>query len=45
MKRVLVLGGVSYNTMIYVERFPQPEPQTVFSRRLHDTVGSTGTGV
>lgn len=44
MKRVLVLGGVSYNTMIYVDRFPQPEPQTVFSRRLHDTVGSTGSG-
>jgi sugar/nucleoside kinase (ribokinase family) len=44
MKRVLVLGGVSYNTMIYVDSFPQPEPQTVFSKRLHDTVGSTGSG-
>ena len=44
MKRVLVLGGVSYNTMIYVDSFPQPEPQTVFSKRLHDTVGSTGAG-
>ncbi len=44
MTRVLVLGGVSYNTMIYVDSFPQPEPQTVFSKRLHDTVGSTGSG-
>lgn len=44
MKRALVLGGVSYNTMIYVDSFPRPEPQTVFSKRLHDTVGSTGAG-
>jgi acarbose 7IV-phosphotransferase len=44
VKRVLVLGGVSYNTMIHVDRFPQPEPQTMFSRRVHDTVGSTGAG-
>jgi acarbose 7IV-phosphotransferase len=44
MARVLVLGGVSYNTMIYLDGFPQPEPQTVFSKRMHDTVGSTGSG-
>ncbi len=43
-KRVLVLGGISYNTMIYLDRLPAPESQTVFSRGLHETVGSSGAG-
>jgi len=43
-KFVLVLGGVSWNTMLYVDRFPQADPQTVFSKGLHETVGSTGSG-
>src|SRR6476620_5514379 len=41
---VLVLGGVSWNAMLYVDHFPQAEPQTVFSKGLHETVGSTGSG-
>jgi sugar/nucleoside kinase (ribokinase family) len=44
MSKVLVIGGVSYNTMIYVRDFPDPRPQTVFSRGFHETVGSTGAG-
>ncbi|MCP4423627.1 MAG: carbohydrate kinase family protein [Chloroflexi bacterium] len=44
MKNILVLGGVSYNTMIYLEQFPPPQPQTVFSQGFHETVGSTGAG-
>ena len=44
MKNILVLGGVSYNMMIYLGAFPQPEPQTVFSQGFHETVGSTGAG-
>lgn len=44
MKRVLVVGGVAYNTLIYLEHFPEPRSQTVFSRRYHETVGETGAG-
>lgn len=44
MTKVLVLGGVSFNTMIYLERLPPPEPGTVFSQGFHETVGSTGAG-
>ncbi|MBN1875773.1 MAG: carbohydrate kinase family protein [Anaerolineae bacterium] len=44
MTKVLVLGGVSINTMIYIDRFPNPQPQTVFSKGYHETLGSTGAG-
>lgn len=44
MSRVLVIGGVAYNTMIYLEHFPEPRSQTIFSRRYHETVGETGAG-
>ncbi len=30
--------------MIYVDRFPEPVPQTLFARRSHRTVGSSGAG-
>lgn len=44
MKRVLVLGGVSYNTMIYLNALPEPRSQTLYCRSFHETVGSTGSG-
>ena len=44
MKNVLVLGGVSYNMMVFLDDMPQPRPQTVYSRGFHETVGSTGAG-
>jgi sugar/nucleoside kinase (ribokinase family) len=44
MKKILVLGGVSFNMMIYLEQFPQPCAQTLFSQGYHETVGSTGAG-
>ncbi len=44
MKDVLVLSGVSYNTMSYLDECPQPVSQTVFSGDWHETIGSTGTG-
>ena len=39
-----VLGGVSWNTMVYVDIFPTPRPQTVFASRSRRTVGSSGAG-
>ncbi|MCP4359485.1 MAG: carbohydrate kinase family protein [Chloroflexi bacterium] len=44
MKNVLVIGGVSFNTLIYVDEFPKPQPHTTFSHHFHETVGSTGAG-
>lgn len=44
MTKALVLGGVSVNTIIYLDKFPKPEPQTAFSKGYHETIGSTGAG-
>jgi sugar/nucleoside kinase (ribokinase family) len=40
----LVLGGVAWNTMVYVDEFPPPVADTVFARGIHETVGSSGAG-
>jgi sugar/nucleoside kinase (ribokinase family) len=40
----LVLGGVAWNTMVYLDEFPSPHPQTVFARGSHQTIGSSGAG-
>ncbi|NNC74567.1 MAG: carbohydrate kinase family protein [Acidimicrobiia bacterium] len=42
--KALVLGGVAWNTMVYVEELPDPRPSTVFARSSHDTIGSSGAG-
>lgn len=44
MRKVLVLGGVSYNLMIYLERFPGARPGTIYAEGYHETIGSTGAG-
>jgi sugar/nucleoside kinase (ribokinase family) len=44
MTNVLVIGSVAYNTMIYLNRFPEPHPQTVFSKDYHETLGGTAAG-
>lgn len=44
MARVLVLGDVSYNTMVHLGEFPAPRPQTIFATRFHETVGESGAG-
>ncbi|MDJ0925202.1 MAG: PfkB family carbohydrate kinase [Acidimicrobiia bacterium] len=42
--RAVVLGGIAWNTMVYVDEFPEPKPGTFFSRGYHETVGSSGAG-
>jgi len=44
MTRALIVGGVAFNTMIQLDRFPEPRPQTVFSQGYHETIGETGAG-
>jgi acarbose 7IV-phosphotransferase len=44
MKRLGILGCASVDSIIYMENFPQPIPQTLIADRFHETVGSTGSG-
>ncbi len=44
MTSVAVIGGVSYNLMIYLNQLPEPRPGTIFSQGYHETVGETGAG-
>ena len=41
---VVVFGAASWNTMIRVEAFPDPEPGGIFAPGWHETVGSSGAG-
>jgi acarbose 7IV-phosphotransferase len=40
----LVLGGASWNTMIYLDQFPEPRPKTITTARHQFAAGSTGIG-
>jgi sugar/nucleoside kinase (ribokinase family) len=42
--RSVALGGVAWNTMVYLDAFPDPRPGTVFARGSYETVGSSGAG-
>ncbi|HSM64912.1 MAG TPA: carbohydrate kinase family protein [Ilumatobacteraceae bacterium] len=42
--RALVLGGVAWNTMVYLDEFPPARAGTVFARATRETVGSSGAG-
>ena len=42
--RAVILGGVAWNTMIDVDRFPEPHAQTVFAGGMHEAIGSSGAG-
>lgn len=44
MSNIVVLGGASWNTMIYLERFPEPRPATIADARSRIAAGSTGIG-
>lgn len=40
----LVLGGVAWDTIVYVDEFPRPHPHTVFASGFKEAVGSSGAG-
>ncbi len=42
--RALVLGGIAWNTMVYLDTFPTPRPGTVFARGSREAIGSSGAG-
>ena len=44
MVSILVAGDVTFNSLLYLDQFPQPKPQTVFSRDFRETLGGTAAG-
>jgi acarbose 7IV-phosphotransferase len=44
MKKVFVLGGVSYNLIVYLSELPEARPQTIFANDFHETIGETAAG-
>ncbi len=44
MKKVLILGGSTYDLKIYLDELPAPLPQTIHKAPHREGPGSTGTG-
>lgn len=44
MDKVLIIGGTSYDSIITLNKLPEPKPQTIHYAPFHETVGSTGAG-
>jgi sugar/nucleoside kinase (ribokinase family) len=44
MRKILILGGVSYDTVLHLPHFPDPIPQTLLASRYREKIGSTGAG-
>ena len=44
MKKVLIIGGVSWDRIISVDTLPSARAQTIFSQGYRETLGSTGAG-
>jgi len=42
--KVFVAGGVSFDTVIHLEKFPEPRQATLFTRESYRTAGATSTG-
>lgn len=43
MKKVLIIGGTSFDSMIYLKELPSNQTQTIFTTTsLHETIGSSG---
>ncbi len=43
MKRVLVIGGTTYDSIVYLNQFPRAKSQTIVaSSPINETIGSTG---
>ncbi|OMH29102.1 carbohydrate kinase family protein [Motiliproteus sp. MSK22-1] len=43
-KKVLIVGGTSYDRIIHLEEFLQPTPQTVWAQKSYCALGGTGAG-
>lgn len=44
MKKILVIGGTTFDSIITLEHLPKPKPQTIHYAPFYETIGSTGAG-
>lgn len=44
VKKVLIIGGTTFDSIIYLKSLPKPEPQTIHYAPFNETLGSTGAG-
>lgn len=44
MKKILILGGTTFDHIVYVTHLPNPTPQTIHQVGFNETTGSTGAG-
>lgn len=44
MKKILVIGGTTFDSIIHFDELPKPESQTIFYAPFNETLGSTGAG-
>ena len=42
--KIFIAGGVSFDTVIHLERFPEPRQATLFARESYTAVGATSSG-
>ena len=41
---ILICGPVAWNTLVYLDRLPEPHPHTQFALDHFETVGGTSAG-
>lgn len=44
MGNVLIIGGTTYDSVIHLDKLPDPVPQTIHYAAFTETLGSTGAG-
>ncbi len=44
MKKILILGGTTYDHIVYLQKLPEPIPQTIHAAPFNEAAGSTGAG-
>jgi len=44
MKKILILGGTTFDHIVTLDKFPEPIPKTIHSAPFHEATGSTGAG-
>lgn len=44
MQQVFIIGGTTFDHIVYLPQLPQPIPQTIHQAAFHEGTGSTGSG-
>jgi acarbose 7IV-phosphotransferase len=44
MKNVFIIGGTTFDHIVYLQQLPGDKPQTIHHANFHETTGSTGSG-